>query len=548
MHRARGKKANSDARRKPVATESHLTERCIFRHPSRSYSILNQRTDKSQKGQTDYLEDHSRFLLAAIVNSSDDAIISKNLDGIITSWNEAARRVFGYTADEIVGQSILRLIPEELQHEEYEILAKIRAGVRIDHYETVRVRKSGEKFSISVTISPVKDATGKVIGASKVARDISDRKQFDDSRFRLAAIVDSADDAIISKDLNGIIKTWNQGAYRMFGYTSKEMVGQPLLRLIPEDLHYEEEEILRKLRAGERIDHYETTRLKKNGDPVDVSVTISPIRNNEGRVIGASKIARDISDRKQMEKMLIQSEKLAATGRMAAAIAHEVNNPLESLMNLIYLARHNCTASPKAQSYLLTAEGELERVSHIARQTLGYYRDTGSPSEVYLHDLVENVLAVYQSKLLAAGITLESSFNDLRKISVSQGEILQIFSNVIANAIDAMKAGGKLLISLRKTMALGEDSIQIVIRDNGIGISQENLQRIFEPFFTTKGNLGTGIGLWVTKQLVERRGGQIAITSSTEHGKSGTSVTIYIPFANPKRSGLSRTEESISNS
>lgn len=509
---------------------------------------MSQQTDKSKKGETDDLGDHSSYLLAAIINSSDDAIISKNLDGIITIWNDSARRVFGYAADEIVGQPILRLVPMELHQEEVEILAKIRAGERIDHYETVRVRKSGEKFPIFVTISPVKDATGKVIGASTIARDISERRQFDDSRFRLAAIVESADDAIISKDLNGIIKTWNQGAYRMFGYTSEEMIGQPLLRLIPEELHYEEDEILRKLRAGERIDHYETTRVRKNGDPIEVSVTISPIRNFEGRVIGASKIARDISDRKHMEKMLIQSEKLAATGRMAAAIAHEVNNPLESLMNLIYLARLNCSESSKAHSYLLTAEGELERVSHIARQTLGYYRDTGSPSEVYLHDLVENVLRVYQSKLIAGGITVESSFNDLRKISVSHGEMLQVFSNVIANAIDAMKDGGKLSISLRRTIALDADGIQINIRDDGIGISQENLRRIFEPFFTTKGNLGTGIGLWVTKQLVESRGGRISVVSSTEAGRSGTSITIYIPFAAPERKGLMRTEETISNS
>jgi PAS domain S-box-containing protein len=512
---------------------------------------LNEQANKSTKGGTDVsatLEDNSRFLLAAIIDSSDDAIISKTLNGIITSWNDAARQVFGYTADEIVGQSILRLIPEELHFEEFEILDKIRAGKRIDHYETVRVRKSGEKFPISVTISPVKNATGQVIGASKIARDISERRQFDDSRPRLAAIVDSADDAIISKDLNGIIKTWNRGAHRMFGYTAEEMVGQPLLRLIPEDLHYEEDEILTKLRAGERIDHYETTRVRKSGELVEVSVTISPIRNIQGQVIGASKIARDISDRKRMEKILIQSEKLAATGRMAAAIAHEVNNPLESLMNLIYLARYNCPADSKAQSYLLTAEGELERVSHIARQTLGYYRDTGSPADVYLHDLIENVLTVYQSKLVASGITVESSFNDLRKISVSQGEILQVFSNVIANAIDAMKQGGKLSIELRKTMAPDGEGIQTIIRDNGIGITPENLERIFEPFFTTKGNLGTGIGLWVTKQLVESRGGQISVISSTGPANSGTIFTIHIPFAAPERKGRMRTEETISNS
>ncbi|MGC1299084.1 MAG: PAS domain S-box protein, partial [Alloacidobacterium sp.] len=307
--------------------------------------------------------DNSRYLLSAIVDSSDDVIISKDLNGIITSWNEAARRIFGYTAEEIVGQPILRLIPEELHSEEFEILRKLRAGERLDHYETVRVRKSGERFPISVTISPVRDSTGRVVGASKIARDISDRRRLDNSRFRLAAIVDSADDAIISKDLNGIIESWNQGASRMFGYTPEEIIGQSILLLIPEERHYEEDEILRKLRAGERIEHYETTRARKNGDLVEVSVTISPIRNNEGKVIGASKIARDISDRKRMEKMLIQSEKLAATGRMAAAIAHEINNPLESLMNLIFLACQSCEASPKALNYLLTAEAELDRVS-----------------------------------------------------------------------------------------------------------------------------------------------------------------------------------------
>ncbi len=497
---------------------------------SRTENSIQSGSHVSETAVDDPAE-NARYLLAAIVDSSDDAIISKDLNGIITSWNRGARRLFGYTADEMVGQPILRLIPEDLYAEEAEILRKIRAGESIDHYETVRVRKGGDRFPISVTISPVKDSRGRVLGASKIARDITDRRRLDDSRYRLATIVDSADDAIISKDLNGIIQTWNPGARQMFGYTSEEMVGQPMLRLIPQELHYEEDGILSKLRAGERIDHYETTRMKKNGERIEVSVTISPIRNAAGVVIGASKIARDISDRKRMEKALIQSEKLAATGRMAASIAHEINNPLEALMNLIFLARQNSAASPTAHSYLLTAESELERVSHIARQTLGYYRDTSSPSEVYLHNLIENVLTVYQSKLRTSGISVEISFNDLRKISVRQGEILQVFSNVIANAIDSMKEGGRLFISVRKTMALDGDGIETIVRDEGIGISQENLHRLFEPFFTTKGDLGTGIGLWITKQLVDRHGGQIAVTSSTEPGKSGTSIVIYLPFA-----------------
>jgi PAS domain S-box-containing protein len=472
-----------------------------------------------------------RHFLAAIVESSDDAIISKDLNGIVTSWNDGARRMFGYTADEMIGQPILRLVPEELHDEEDHILAKLRAGDRIEHFETTRVRKGGERIEVSSTFSPIRDDSGRIIGASKIVRDISDRKRADERSFRLAAIVDSAADAIISKDLSGVITSWNEGARRMFGYTAEEIVGQSIRRLIPYDLLYEEDEILTKLRAGEGLDHYETVRRGKDGELIDVSVTLSPIRNSAGQVVGISKIARNISDRKKMEKLVMQSEKLATTGRMAAAIAHEVNNPLASVMNLIFLARQNCRGNAKLYEYLQTAENELERVSHIARQTLGYYRDSGSPTSVHIHDLIEDVLKVYRSKLVAHGINVETSFSDLRKTSAHAGEITQICSNIISNAIDAMPQGGKLQISTRTTIGLNGDGIHTTIRDTGTGIAQEHLERIFEPFFTTKGTLGTGIGLWVSKQLVERHGGQIAVTSSTEPDKSGTTVTIDLPFA-----------------
>jgi PAS domain S-box-containing protein len=481
-------------------------------------------------GKSFVLTEAAKNFLAAIIASSDDAIISKDLNGIITSWNDGARRIFGYEADEIIGESILRLIPEELHYEEDFILGKIRAGERIEHFESIRVRKNGERFPISATISPVTDDDGTIIGASTISRDISERWHVEESRSRLAAIVDSADDAIISKDLNGIITSWNQGASRLFGYEPEEMIGQSILRLIPEELHYEEDEILRKLRVGEKIEHHETRRVGKDGKVREVSITISPIRNRNNQVMGASKIARDISERKKVERLAMQAEKIASTGRIAAAVAHEINNPLASVLNLIFLARQTDASSQEIQNYLATAESELERVSHIARQTLGYYRDTGSPSEIYLHDLMESVLSIYRSRLVAHGIALQARFDDLRKISVRSGEIVQIFSNVVSNSVDAMPQGGTLTISITAANRFERDFLQLVVADTGHGIRRENLGKVFEPFFTTKGNLGNGIGLWVAKQLVEQHGGHISLSSSVEPNNSGTVVTIYLPL------------------
>jgi PAS domain S-box-containing protein len=351
----------------------------------------------------------------------------------------------------------------------------------------------------------------------------------DHPRFLLAAIVESSDDAILSKNLYGIITSWNDAAGRMFGYTAEEIVGQSVLRLIPEELHLEEDMILTKLKSGERIVHHETTRIKKGGERFEVSVTISPIRDGKGHIIGASKTARDISDRKKIEQLLIQSEKLAATGRMAATIAHEINNPLDSVMNLVFLARTSSSIS-KARGYLQTAEKELERIAHIVRQTLGYYREPVAPVEVDVRELIEDVLTIYQRKLGANKISVDCRFDNHRPIVVNKGELMQVLSNVIANSIDAMPQGGVLHVQVSETTS-SKEGLQIVIRDNGTGIQEEHLPRIFEPFFTTKGQVGTGIGLWVAKQLIEKQRGQIAITACTDPENSGTTLTIFIPFA-----------------
>ena len=248
--------------------------------------------------------ERAALLLSAIVDSSDDAIISKDLNGIITSWNKAAERLFGYSADEVVGKFVTILIPSDRLEEEPKILARLRRGERVDHFETVRRRKDGALLDISLTISPVKDSAGWIIGASKIARDITERERGERAGLLLSAIVDSSDDAIISKDLNGIITSWNKAAERLFGYSADEVVGKSVTILIPPDRLEEEPKILARLRRGERVDHFETVRRRKDGALLDISLTISPVRDSAGTIIGASKIARDISERKRAERAI----------------------------------------------------------------------------------------------------------------------------------------------------------------------------------------------------------------------------------------------------
>jgi PAS domain S-box-containing protein len=247
--------------------------------------------------------------LAKVVESSADAIVSKDLNGIIKSWNRAAEMIFGYTAAEAVGRSIRMIIPADRQAEEDMVLARIRAGQTVPHFETLRQRKDGSLLPISLTVSPIHDATGTVVGASKIARDISDRKRADAATRQLAAVIEWSDDAIITKSLDSIITSWNPAAERMFGYTRAEAIGQSVRMLIPQELQSEEDVVLAKIRAGDTVDHYETIRRRKDGSTLLISLTVSPIRNDAGDVIGASKIARDVTER---ARLLVAAQEQAA--------------------------------------------------------------------------------------------------------------------------------------------------------------------------------------------------------------------------------------------
>lgn len=364
----------------------------------------------------------------------------------------------------------------------------------------------------------------------------------EEDRLRLAAIVDSSDDAIISKDLNGVVTSWNRAAERLFGYAAEEMIGRSILTVIPPDLQHEEPEILSNLRAGRKIDHYETMRVRKDGERISVSLTISPIYDDNGTVIGASKIARDVTERKRMQDAIIQSEKLAATGRMAAAIAHEINNPLEAVTNLAFLISTDPSLSEAGKNYARMLLDEISRISHVAKQSLSFFRDSGKPGEFYLRDLLGSVVDLNKPALNRKHIEVVREFRDAGLAFGSAAEMRQVFANLVRNAIEALPNGGTIRLRIHSD-SLG--MLHVLIADNGHGISDQMRRRLFQPFVTSKGAEGNGLGLWVSSGIIKKHQGTIRVRTCAEPGRSGTVFAITLPSPAGARPGSTMLAEKV---
>ena len=349
-----------------------------------------------------------------------------------------------------------------------------------------------------------------------------------EARLQLAAIVDSSDDAIISKDLTGVITTWNAAAARLFGYAPEEIIGHSVLMLIPPELHTEEPEILRKVTAGQRIEHYETRRRRKDGQLLDISLTISPIRDASGTIVGISKIARDITQRKQAEAALFESERMAAIGRMAASIAHEVNNPLEAILNLTYLLSNNTSLDQEAQKYTAMLLDEVLRVSEITKQTLSFYRDTSRTAVVDMAELLDGILRLHRPTLEKKSIRILTRYQSGACVSARPGELRQVFTNLVLNSIDAMPNGGDIRVSV--THADHHTAACVTVADNGPGIPAAIRSRIFEPFFSTKHAKGTGLGLWISQGIIRKYGGTIRLRTWNDPARpTGTAFRVCLP-------------------
>jgi PAS domain S-box-containing protein len=348
---------------------------------------------------------------------------------------------------------------------------------------------------------------------------------------RLAAIVESADDAIISKDLNGIVTSWNRAAEQMFGYRAEEMIGRSITAIIPPDLQADEPRILETIVRGERIDHFETVRVAKNGKRIDISLTVSPVKNENGQIVGAAKIARDITQDKKTLRALRISERLASVGRLAATIAHEINNPLEAATNLVYLAKDRAISHDQ-RDFLAATEEELARISHLTKQTLGFYRETKEAEPIRISLILDQLISVFAARTRNKSVDIRREIRGDPEVYAVVDEIRQLITNLLSNSIDAVTRGGQ--IRLRVSPATewnrnGRSGVRLTVADSGSGIPKAVRSELFEPFFTTKKEVGTGLGLWLSKGIVERHHGSIRVKSRSEPGNGWTVFSVFLP-------------------
>ncbi len=488
--------------------------------------------------------------LASIVESSDDAIVGKTLDGTIVSWNAGAERIYGYSASEVVGKPVSILLPEKERDEVPEILRRLSKDERIHHYETVRVRKGGQQINVSVTISPVKDAEGIIIGASAIARDITDRKRVEEklqeSESHFRSLVHDAPYGIYRVTLDGRLLHVNPAVVKMLGYESdqelmacnveKEVCRDPQAH---QSLHqsYSQKQDFRDVEAEWR---------RKDGKIITVKMTGHPVFDKDRSLAYFEVFAEDITERRNLEKQLFQSQKMEAIGRLAGGVAHDFNNLLGVILGHSDILDQQIGADGRLRKSVEATRNAAERAAALTMQLLAFSRK--QVIEPTVIDLNASVMEIEKMLHRVIGEDIELAIRPqsrLWRVKADAGQLSQVLMNLAINSRDAMPDGGKLVIETANVeldatygrQHLGAKPgphVMLAVSDTGIGMDSETLSHIFEPFFTTKETgKGTGLGLSMVYGIVKQSNGYIMAYS--EPGR-GTTFKIYFP----------RTEESVS--
>jgi len=515
----------------------------LIKGRSDGYGLVRAIQYAIERKQSEKAVRESETRLRAIIDTAPDALIGINAQGIIIDWNPRAEVIFGWARGEALGKKLADLIipPRYRQEHERGLQQFLRTGkgqVLNRSIEVAGLRRDGTEFPVELSISPSKCGETYVFNA--FLSDITERKRAEEVRVRLASIVESSEDAIISTTLDGTVTSWNKGAERTFGYTAEEVIGNPIGLLIPQDRLEEEAQILERVKQGNHVTHFETVRRRKDGKELNIALTLSPIEDGAGKLNGFSQIARDITEQKGLEAQLRQSQKMEGVGQLAGGIAHDFNNLLTVINSYSdMLLGEVGLDDPFARKGLEQIKEAGYRASSLTRQLLMFSRQQVlEPKVLDLNEVVSNTAKLLR-RLIGEDITQVLCLHPaLGRVKIDPGQLEQVIMNLVVNARDAMPGGGQMTLetdnieldnAYTRTHASVEPGpyVMLAVSDTGCGMDAATQARIFEPFFTTKGvGKGTGLGLATTYGIVKQSGGNIWVYS--EVGK-GTTLKIYLP-------------------
>jgi PAS domain S-box-containing protein len=493
-----------------------------------------------KKNEASLLASEARYRVLADLNPQ--AIWMGDPSGAITYANQGFLAYIGLTTEGIGGIGWLNAFAPEDQERVMEVwMRSVTTGVDYDIEAHLRHAATGEYRWWHLRAAPIRDASGAIVNWLGVGADIHDMKTYAESlraeqneterrRAELETIYKTTPIGLALLDpVDFTFLNLNDSEAEMLGYTKDYILGRRLSDIAPPDKMPALLDMMRSVASGNAIkDHLlEGELAARPGESRAFRVNYSPIFNEDGSVRAISSASIEITNQKKAETALIQSEKLAAVGRLASSISHEINNPLEAITNLLYLIAMDEKLAPELKGYVHMAQSELSRVSQIATQTLRFHRQAVAPTPVTAQELVGAVVRLYTGRLTNSHIKVDARYDTDMKILCFENDIRQVMNNLIANAIDAMRTGGRLII--RAHNAPGRGGVRITIADTGHGMSKAVLERVFEPFFTTKDLNGTGLGLWISTGIVERHQGRLSVRSTDAPDRHGTVFTLFLP-------------------
>jgi PAS domain S-box-containing protein len=416
---------------------------------------------------------------------------------------------------------------KELSPEELPLQRSAASGQQLGSMELEVRHNGGSPIYLLASASPLRDQGGAVRGAVGAFFDLTDRKQMEDLLRERADLLELATEAIIVRDRNGLLLFWNSGAEALYGWQRDEVLGKSIHEILKTRFPVEDPEIQSALAIAGSWEG-NLTQTTRDGRELVVASRLAL----KARGDAVLEINRDITAQLQAEEALRKAERLAAMGRVAGIIAHEINNPLEAISNTFFLLRDHPSLDDEARHYAQMGEEEMLRLSHITRQTLGFYRESKHPVEVSIAQLLDDILELQLRRLEFNKIAVLKRYRSKGMVLGFPVELKQVFLNLIGNAVQAMPDGGKLRLhvfaSSRRDRRLGT---WISVCDTGVGIDAEHARHLFEPFFTTKSAKGTGLGLWISKGIIQKYGGTISFRTLRRSGGNITCFQIFLPHA-----------------